>query len=119
MKFTKRELVKKTKTVKDLERGAVFRPRGEDKMYMLTDFDGKDYLAWARWYEGGDAAADNNFRDKIYENRCNGFFVQREDGYNEEHYIVALNLKCGTADLLHRDIEVDEYDCELIYQEKY
>lgn len=119
MKFTKRELVKKTKTVKDLSVGVVFSPRGEDKMYMLTDFDGADYLAWAKWYEGGETTAIDRFKDEVEMNRCNGFYVERDDGYYEEHYIVAVNLKCGTAVLLHREVEVDEYDCELIYQEKY
>lgn len=119
MKFTKKELVKKIKTVKDLEVGAVFNPRGENKMYMLTDFDGADYLAWLRWYEGGETSAIDRLKDDIEMNRCNGFYVEREGGYEENHYIVALNLKCGTVDLLHRDVEVDEYDCELIYQEKY
>lgn len=119
MKFTEKKVDNTPLKLQDLtKKGTVFAIKDyEPSLFMVTSFDGRDYLAWASWYEGGTSEGETALQIKIEEIHSNRWFTERNTDI-PDHYIVVLRLDDGTACLVHKDTQVVEMECELIYQEK-
>ena len=120
MKFTEKKVDNAPLKLQDLtKKGTVFAIKDYlPSLFMVTAFDGKDYLKWAEWYGGGANEGESMFQDRIDEIPSNRWFTERDHADIPDHYLVVLRLDDGTTCLIHKETQVIEMECELIYQEK-
>lgn len=120
MKFTEKKVDNTPLKLQDLaKQGIIFAIKDyEPSLFMVTSFDGEDYLKWAEWYEGRADKGESAFQQKIDEIYSNRWFTERDHEDIPNHYIVVLRLNDGSACLVHKETQVIEMECELIYQEK-
>ena len=99
MKFTEKKVDNTPLKLQDLtKKGTVFAIKGyESSLFMITSFDGRDYLKWAEWYEGGENDGKIALQNKIDEIHSNRWFTEHDHADNPDDYIVVLRLDDGRA----------------------